>query len=43
MKNNKLSRRDFLKGTAAGAAAMAAAGLLGACAGDTGWSQNDRL
>lgn len=36
MKNNKLSRRDFLKGTAAGAAAMAAAGLLGACAGDTG-------
>ncbi len=29
---NKLSRRDFLKGTAAGALSVAAAGMLGACA-----------
>ena len=36
MAKGKLSRRDFLKGTAAGAAAMAAAGILGACATDAG-------
>lgn len=32
---NKISRRDFLKGAAAGAASLAAAGVLGACASDT--------
>ncbi|MCI8566605.1 MAG: FAD-dependent oxidoreductase [Lachnospiraceae bacterium] len=32
MKKNGISRRDFLKGAAAGAASVAAAGLLGACA-----------
>jgi succinate dehydrogenase/fumarate reductase flavoprotein subunit len=32
-KEKKVSRRDFLKGTAAGAAGVAAAGVLGACAG----------
>ena len=32
---NGISRRDFLKGAAAGAASMAAAGILGACASDT--------
>lgn len=30
-----ISRRDFLKGAAAGAASVAAAGILGACASDT--------
>ncbi|MCI8567150.1 MAG: FAD-binding protein [Lachnospiraceae bacterium] len=30
-----ISRRDFLKGTAVGAASLAAMGILGACAGDT--------
>lgn len=30
-----ISRRDFLKGTAAGAASLAAMGILGACAGET--------
>ena len=29
-----ISRRDFLKGTVAGAATMAAAGILGACSGE---------
>ena len=33
---HNLSRRDFLKGTAAGALSIAAAGVLGACASDTG-------
>lgn len=33
-KMNGISRRDFLKGAAAGAATMAAAGILGACASD---------
>ena len=32
---SKLSRRDFLKSTAAGAVGLAAAGLLGACANET--------
>lgn len=32
MKKNGISRRDFLRGTAAGALSVAAAGLLGACA-----------
>ena len=31
-----ISRREFLKGTAAGALSIAAAGVLGACASDTG-------
>lgn len=31
MKKNGISRREFLRGTAAGALSMAAAGLLGAC------------
>lgn len=31
MKNKGISRRDFLKGSAAGAVGIAAAGLLGAC------------
>lgn len=31
MKKNAISRRDFLRGTAAGAISIAAAGLLGAC------------
>lgn len=34
--NRSISRRDFLKGTAAGALSIAAAGVLGACASDTG-------
>lgn len=33
---HSISRRDFLKGTAAGALSLAAAGVLGACASDTG-------
>lgn len=33
---NELSRRDFLKGAVAGAAAIAASGVLGACSSDTG-------
>jgi len=33
---HSISRRDFLKGTAAGALSIAAAGVLGACASDTG-------
>ena len=33
---HSISRRDFLKGTAAGALSLAAAGMLGACASDTG-------
>lgn len=38
MKNQQkgISRRDFLKGTAAGAASLAAMGILGACASDAG-------
>ena len=32
---SKLSRRDFLKSTAAGAVGLAAAGLLGACSNET--------
>ena len=32
---NGISRRDFLKGTAAGAVSLAAASVLGACAADT--------
>ncbi len=42
MKKKEISRRDFLRGTAAGALSMAAAGILGACgsqAGDTGTTQ----
>lgn len=35
MKKNGISRRDFLRGTAAGALTVAAAGILGACS-DTG-------
>ena len=35
MKKKGISRRDFLKGTAAGAATMAISGILGACASDT--------
>lgn len=35
MKKKGISRRDFLKGTAAGAATMALSGILGACASDT--------
>ena len=31
MKKNGISRRDFLKGAAAGALSTAAAGILGAC------------
>ena len=34
MKQKQISRRAFLKGTAAGALGMAAAGLLGGCAND---------
>lgn len=34
MKKNAISRRDFLRGTAAGAVSLAAAGLLGACQSD---------
>lgn len=34
MKKSGISRRDFLKGTAAGAAAMAISGILGACSQD---------
>lgn len=33
--SNSLSRRDFLKGTVAGAAGIAAMGVLSACGGDT--------
>lgn len=33
-KHNEISRRDFLKGTVAGAAGIAAMGLLGACSAD---------
>ena len=36
MEKKNISRRDFLKGTAAGALSIAAAGVLGACASDTG-------
>lgn len=36
MKSSKMSRRDFLKGTAAGAVSMAAMGLLGGCTSDAG-------
>ena len=36
MKKNQLSRRDFLKGAAAGTASLAALGLLGACSADGG-------
>ena len=32
MEKKNISRRDFLKGTAAGALSIAAAGVLGACA-----------
>ena len=32
--SKEISRRDFLKGTAAGAASLAAMGLLGACSND---------
>ena len=33
--SNSLSRRDFLKGTVAGAAGIAAMGVLSACGSDT--------
>lgn len=33
-KHNEISRRDFLRGTVAGAAGIAAMGLLGACSAD---------
>jgi uncharacterized protein with FMN-binding domain len=36
MKSNKMSRRDFLKGVAAGAVGVATAGVLGACASESG-------
>ena len=36
MKKNQLSRRDFLKGAAAGTASLAALGLLGACTAKDG-------
>lgn len=35
MKNNKITRRDFIKGIAAGTAGLAAMGVLGACTGDS--------
>ncbi len=34
MKKNQISRRDFLRGTAAGVLGVAAAGVLGACASE---------
>ena len=38
VKTHSISRRDFLKGTAAGALSIAAAGVLGACSTDAGTS-----
>lgn len=38
---SKLSRRDFLKSTAAGAVGLAAAGLLGACSNETSNSNTE--
>lgn len=35
VQKNKISRRDFLRGALAGAAGMAAAGMLNACTGET--------
>ena len=35
MKKHGISRRDFLKGAAAGAATVAISGILGACASET--------
>lgn len=36
MKNNKITRRDFIKGVAASTVGLAAMGVLGACTGDSG-------
>ena len=36
MKKKEISRRDFLRGTAAGALSVAAAGVLGACSSQAG-------
>lgn len=41
MKKEGLSRRDFLKGSAAGAAGLAAAGILGACSSKAAASDSE--
>ena len=41
MKKDQISRRDFLKGAAAGTASLAALGLLGACSANGGKESQD--
>ena len=41
--NQNISRRDFLKGVTAGAAGMAAAGILGACSQTTDASSPETI